>query len=87
MAVFLRGRGSDGRDLFRRVKKDYTIRSAIVHGMRERKIADSNEMMATAEGWLQQSLVKILLDATLTEKFNGETRDAWLGEMIFDAGA
>jgi hypothetical protein len=84
MAIFLKGGGSDGRELFRRVKKDYSIRSAIVHGMRERSIADSNDVMATAEDWVRQSLVKILADTTITAKFNAKTRDQWLEEMIFD---
>jgi len=84
MATFLKGGGSDGRELFRRVKRDYAIRSAIVHGMREKRIADSDDVMATAEDWVQQALLKILSDATVTEKFNAKTRDQWLEEMIFD---
>ena len=34
----------------------------IVHGMREKRIADSDDVMATAEDWLRQSLLKTLSD-------------------------
>jgi hypothetical protein len=52
--------------------------------MREKSIADSDDVMATAEGWVRQALVKILSDAAVIEKFNSKTRDQWLQEMIFD---
>lgn len=83
MAMFLKGPGGEGRDLFRRAKKDYSIRSDIVHGMRERDIADSDEVMAAAEEWVREALRRVLFDSRVTEKFNGKARDQWLEEMVF----
>jgi hypothetical protein len=84
LAFFLKGPTPEGRALFRRAKNtDYSIRSDIVHGMRERDIKDSHEVMATAEEWVRLSLNKILSDPKLTDLFNGKGQDEWLEEMIF----
>jgi len=53
--------------------------------MREKSIADSNDVMAAAEDWVRQALLKILADGTLIETFNTRARDKWLEELIFGA--
>jgi hypothetical protein len=82
VAFFLCGKRSEARDLFLLAKKGYAFRSKIVHG-RWKEDSDSETRMGEAEDLVRRSLVRILQDAMLTERFAGRVREAFLDDLAF----
>lgn len=82
VAFFLSADRSRARDLFTLAKRGYAFRSKIVHG-RWKKDLNSETRMAEAENLVRNSLVRILQDQSLTERFAGCAREAYLNDLIF----
>ena len=82
LAFFLSNERSEARSLFALAKKGYAFRSKIVHG-RWKEDPDSETRMAEAEDLVCSSLVRILQDQTLTERFAGRTRESFLDDLVF----
>jgi hypothetical protein len=82
VALFLSAERAEARNLFLLVKKSYAFRSKIVHG-RWKEDPDSETRMAEGEGIVRRSLLRILQDQSMTQRFAGRTRESFLDDLVF----
>ncbi len=82
VGFFLGENRTAAKDLFKLTKQGYSFRSKIVHG-RWGDDPNSTARMAETETLLRRSLIRILEDKNLAEKFSGNTREAFLDELAF----
>lgn len=86
IAFFLGTSVEEAKDLFNSVKKSYGLRSKIVHGSSITKLNGKNqiEMLIQLEEIVRKSLVKIIQDNNYLERFDGDGRDKYLQNLIFE---
>jgi hypothetical protein len=82
VALFLAADRESARNMFLAAKKGYSARSQVVHG-HWRANPESDELMATTEAMIRQSMTRILLDDHLEERFLGRDRETYLDELLF----
>jgi Apea-like HEPN len=85
IAFFLTDSRSAAHDLFKRVKDGYGWRSRIAHGRRISKLTEERtvELSHEVELLVRDSLVRALLDPSLTARFDGSGREAFLDDLVF----
>lgn len=85
LALFLYGQTDEGFTAYRQLKKDYGLRSKVIHGLRttEKHEAEFPDSLTRTEGWIRLPLIKIADDPALASKFNGEGRDDFLERLSF----
>ena len=88
-ACFLAESKDGVRTMFDLLKESYSWRSKVVHGCRLGKLtgAKSTELSHNLEDTIRKGLLKILQDAEIMKKFQGQKRDEYLDSLIFRNGA
>jgi len=78
---------NDAKRLFTDIKKIYSWRSKVVHGMRLEKLSEeeSDDTLCNAEQWARHSLVRTLGDPKLLSVFsNNKEREAYLDDIVYE---
>ncbi len=85
VAFFLANDSSEARQIFEEVKASYEWRSKVVHGLRLRKLTEekSLELIGGLEEIVRRSILKILGDTTLRDRFESRDREAFLDGLVF----
>lgn len=87
LALFLESEGSEQRELKRRAKRAYDVRSSIVHGvwLKDKQSREGTETVLFVEGLIKRSLLKILNDGNLVSVFtNDKQRNDFLDNLPFN---
>ncbi len=84
IAFFLGSNSEERKDISRLVKRAYSLRSDVVHGMRLKKLTEekSNTLMRNTERWIRDSIKKILQDDKLIEVFSCKERESYLNDLV-----
>ena len=84
-ALFLQGRSAPVFDTFQQIKKDYNLRSKIIHGLRttEKHEKEFPAALSRTEDWVRLPLQKIADSTELAAKMNGTDRKAFLERLPF----
>jgi hypothetical protein len=82
ISFFLADNPSDARDLFRKVKKCYGLRSKIVHG-RWKDTPDTTPAMADTEAILRTVIRHLLQNQQMLQTFISKHRDKFLEDWVF----
>lgn len=80
---FLGGSPSDAQNLANRAKSAYEIRSKIVHGFKSISNKSKGDPVGDTNYFLRESLKRILLSDALMKRFNSESRDNYLNDIVF----
>ena len=85
VALFLESDRTMANEMFKTAKDCYGLRSKLVHGFRVATIDDEKLMKFSliSETLLRRSLLTILNAASTIQKFDGETREAYLDGLAF----
>lgn len=86
ISFFLLSKQEERKKLFDIIKKSYSYRSALVHGMKLNKIPhrESKDILYNLEDVVRRSLMKIFKDDNLMQIFSdNERREKFLDDLIF----
>lgn len=84
IAFFLGSNSEERKDISKLVKRAYSLRSEVVHGMRLKKLTEekSNTSMLNTEQRIRDSIKKILQDDKLIEVFSCKKRESYLDDLV-----
>jgi hypothetical protein len=84
-AFFIGNSSEESKDIFKKVKSSYTVRSKTIHGMRLSKLTPekSEESILIAEEVIRKSLKKIFSNDELRNKINSKNRDDYFDALVF----
>lgn len=82
IAFFIAESSTDARDLFRKAKKCYGVRSKIVHG-RWTHSPDIDEMMEDTEAIVRTAFRHVIAKPNMLAAFASKQRDQFLADLIF----
>lgn len=86
IVFFNKEKAINAKGTYDAIKKSYTWRSRIVHGRSLKKLTGekSNELISEINELVQYSLQKIFSNKKLREKFQGNEREDFLDNLIFN---
>ena len=89
VALFLAQTKDEAGLLMRDLKKGYSWRSKVVHGASLDKLQPelSIDIMANLEGAVRESMLRILVDHSLIDLFDGSNRDECLDDLVLSWGS
>jgi len=82
---FLSSDPVERKSIFNSVKNNYSLRSAVVHGMRIARLSEkqSEQAMLSSDDILRRALSKLLAEPKLLERFSGSKREEFLDDLVF----
>lgn len=85
MALFLEKDEMKAREVFAKVKENYSWRSKVVHGLRLAKLTEveSRALLVDLEQLVRRSLMAILGNDTIAKIFDGGEREKYLDGLAF----